>query len=273
MSGDGATPSTCGTEVSDVALAPSRPVTRLCGPGPSQPHRGPRPGSAGRSSTPRRAGRSPAASRSGARTGRGTSPSPDRREGSAVPYRKTAIGNPAVVEMHTTLSAHPFVVRLPPGRYTLTVERGKEYLPERREVTVGDEPVDLTVRLRRWIDMAGAGLVLGRHARPPHARRAAQRDARRGPERRLPADRLGPRGVRPAGRAARGVVPRPRRRPDPGRRHARDLPAEHRVRDLHGRQASGTPSGRSSCSTTRRRSTWACRRSARWPAGPTTRGR
>ena len=63
--------------------------------------------------------------------------------------------------MHVTLSAHPFVVRLPPGRYTLTAERGKEYHPERREVTVGDEPVDLTVRLRRWIDAAARGWYSG----------------------------------------------------------------------------------------------------------------
>jgi hypothetical protein len=82
-------------------------------------------------------------------------------EGSAVAYRRTAIGNPAVVEMHVTLSAHPFVVRLPPGRYTLTAERGKEYHPERREVTVGEEPVDLTVRLRRWIDAAARGWYSG----------------------------------------------------------------------------------------------------------------
>jgi hypothetical protein len=82
-------------------------------------------------------------------------------EGSAVAYRRTAIGNAAVVEMHVTLSAHPFVVRLPPGRYTLTAERGKEYHPERREVTVGDEPVDLTVRLRRWIDAAARGWYSG----------------------------------------------------------------------------------------------------------------
>ncbi|MCA1684721.1 MAG: hypothetical protein LC745_01795, partial [Planctomycetia bacterium] len=82
-------------------------------------------------------------------------------EGSAVAYRRTAIGNAAVVEMHVTLSAHPFVVRLPPGRYTLTAERGKEYQPERREVTVGDEPVDLAVRLRRWIDAAARGWYSG----------------------------------------------------------------------------------------------------------------
>ena len=49
----------------------------------------------------------------------------------------------------------------PPGRYTVTVERGKEYHPERREVTVGDEPVELTVRLRRWIDMAERGWYSG----------------------------------------------------------------------------------------------------------------
>src|SRR4051812_42779042 len=36
-------------------------------------------------------------------------------EGSAVAYRKTAINNPGVVEMHVTLSAHPFIVKLPPG--------------------------------------------------------------------------------------------------------------------------------------------------------------
>src|SRR5258705_7929555 len=41
-------------------------------------------------------------------------------QGSAVPYRKKAIGRPDIVEMHTTLSAHPAVVRLPEGRYTLT---------------------------------------------------------------------------------------------------------------------------------------------------------
>src|SRR5947209_14730485 len=45
--------------------------------------------------------------------------------GSVVPYRKKAIGRPDVVEMHATLSAHPFIVRLPAGRYTLTAGRGK----------------------------------------------------------------------------------------------------------------------------------------------------
>src|SRR3954462_13939326 len=68
-------------------------------------------------------------------------PESESPRGSAIPYRKTAIGDPPIVEMHTTLSAHPFTVRLPEGRYVLTAERGKEYHVERREVTVGTEPV------------------------------------------------------------------------------------------------------------------------------------
>ena len=88
-------------------------------------------------------------------------PEPASPEGSVVPYRKRAIGNPAIVEMHATLSAHPFTARLPAGRYTVTAERGKEYRPERREVTVGAEPVELTLRLRRWIDMAERGWYSG----------------------------------------------------------------------------------------------------------------
>ena len=156
-----------------------------------QPHRGPRPGSAGRSSTRRRAGRSPAASRSGARTGPGTSPSPRRPR--ARPSRTARRRSATRRSSRCTPRSRPTRSSsgCPPGRYTLTVERGKEYHPERREVTVGDEPVDAD-RPAPPLDRHGrAGLVLGRHAHPPDARRAAQRDARRGPERRLPADSTG----------------------------------------------------------------------------------
>src|SRR5947209_10609896 len=38
-------------------------------------------------------------------------------QGSAVPYRKAAIGHPEIVEVHATLSAHPFAAMLAPGRY------------------------------------------------------------------------------------------------------------------------------------------------------------
>jgi hypothetical protein len=84
-------------------------------------------------------------------------PESEGPRGSAVAYRKKAGGHPEIVEMHTTLSAHPFVVRLEPGRYRVTVERGKEYHPESREILIGMEPVRETFRLRRWIDLARRG--------------------------------------------------------------------------------------------------------------------
>ena len=52
----------------------------------------------------------------------------------AVRYAKTNWVNARAVEVHTTLSAHPFRVELPPGRYTVTTERGKEYHPLTQEV-------------------------------------------------------------------------------------------------------------------------------------------
>jgi len=42
--------------------------------------------------------------------------------------------------MHTTLSAHPFTIELPPGKYVVTVERGKEYLLLVRDIVVKDGP-------------------------------------------------------------------------------------------------------------------------------------
>jgi hypothetical protein len=82
-------------------------------------------------------------------------------DGSAVPYRRQRPGNPLSVEMHSTLSAHPFAVDLPPGKYTITVERGHEYHPEVREVTIGKGPVRQTFKLRRWIDLARRGWYSG----------------------------------------------------------------------------------------------------------------
>jgi hypothetical protein len=125
MSGNGATPSTCGTEVFDVTLALSRSLARLCGPGPNSHTGGQDPGplevvdsATGRPIPCRISIRG--------RDGSWYFPESGSPEGAAVAYRRTAIGNPEVVKMHVTLSAHPFVVRLPPGRYTLTAERGKE---------------------------------------------------------------------------------------------------------------------------------------------------
>jgi hypothetical protein len=81
--------------------------------------------------------------------------------GSAVEYRKQKDWNSASVEMHTTLSAHPFIVRLPSGAYTLLVERGKEYVPESRQVKIDKSDVQMTIQVRRWINMEERGWFSG----------------------------------------------------------------------------------------------------------------
>lgn len=85
-----------------------------------------------------------------------TSASP---EGSAIPYSRKRFAD--CVEMHTTVSAHPFVVAVPHGRCTVTVERGKEYVPFEKTLDVGRQPVRLKVPLKRWIDMAAKGWYSG----------------------------------------------------------------------------------------------------------------
>ena len=79
--------------------------------------------------------------------------------GSAVEYRKTR--GRRSVEMHTTLSAHPFRADLPAGEYTVTVERGKEYLPQTKTIEVRNGLPPLKFQLRRWIDMSRHGWYSG----------------------------------------------------------------------------------------------------------------
>lgn len=86
---------------------------------------------------------------------------PKSEAGSAVPYRNQKLDKPNSVEMHTTLSAHPFAVAVPPGRYEIAVERGKEYLPQSRQVTVDSRPVSLQFKLERWIKMEALGWYSG----------------------------------------------------------------------------------------------------------------
>ena len=82
-------------------------------------------------------------------------------QGSAVRYEKRNWINPNAVEMHTTLSAHPFRVELEPGVYTFTVERGKEYRPLVQRVEAGREPLKLILPLHRWINLAARGWFSG----------------------------------------------------------------------------------------------------------------
>jgi hypothetical protein len=85
----------------------------------------------------------------------------EAKAGSAVPYRKQRADYPRSVEMHTTLSAHPFVADVPPGRYTITVERGKEYVALVRAVTIEREGVKVRLPLHRWIDLGELGWYSG----------------------------------------------------------------------------------------------------------------
>ncbi len=82
-------------------------------------------------------------------------------QGSAVQYKKQNWNNKESVEMHTTVSAHPFIADLAAGDYTITVERGKEYFTATREFHVDNKPVKLTIPLKRWIDMARLGWYSG----------------------------------------------------------------------------------------------------------------
>lgn len=88
-------------------------------------------------------------------------PRSQAKNGAAVQYRKQRQDNPRSVEMHTTLSAHPFIADVPPGKYTLTVERGKEYFTETQTVDVGKDGAEVKVKLRRWADMAQRGWYSG----------------------------------------------------------------------------------------------------------------
>jgi hypothetical protein len=65
------------------------------------------------------------------------------------------------VETHTILSGPGFVAELEPGRYTVTAERGKEYHLATADVEVGEDGAEVTLKLRRWTNMAAKGWFSG----------------------------------------------------------------------------------------------------------------
>jgi peptidoglycan/xylan/chitin deacetylase (PgdA/CDA1 family) len=81
--------------------------------------------------------------------------------GTAVRYERKNSSNTNSVEMHTTLSAHPFRAELLPGRYRFAIEHGKEFFPETREVVVERGLPKLKFELRRWVNMAELGWYSG----------------------------------------------------------------------------------------------------------------
>ncbi|MFO1002533.1 MAG: CehA/McbA family metallohydrolase [Planctomycetaceae bacterium] len=87
--------------------------------------------------------------------------------GTAVEYRRQ-IGQTSSLEMHTTLSAHPFQISLPPGQYRIEAVRGKEFLPTIQKFDVSNEPVSLRISLQRFINMPESGWFSGDvHAHRP----------------------------------------------------------------------------------------------------------
>ncbi len=82
-------------------------------------------------------------------------------DGSALPYREQWVPQPGSVEKHTTVSAHPFKIDLAPGRYEITIERGKEYLPLRRSIEIGADRTSQIFHLKRWINLADRGWYSG----------------------------------------------------------------------------------------------------------------
>ena len=81
--------------------------------------------------------------------------------GSAVIYNKVNWLQAESFERHTTVSAHPVIADLPPGGYTITVERGKEYFTASEKIHIDSEDRELTVKLHRWINLAERGWYSG----------------------------------------------------------------------------------------------------------------
>jgi len=65
-------------------------------------------------------------------------------------------------ETYATVGAHPFDVEVPAGETTVTIERGKEYVPVTQTITVPEgETVSAVIRLQRAFDMAAMGWYSG----------------------------------------------------------------------------------------------------------------
>jgi hypothetical protein len=78
-------------------------------------------------------------------------------------------------EVYACIGAHPFEVELPAGEATLLIERGKEYLPLARELTItpGDTH-ETTIRMLRLFDLASMGWYSGDlHVHTPPEKLAA----------------------------------------------------------------------------------------------------
>ena len=79
--------------------------------------------------------------------------------GSAITYK---VNRGQSRELHTTLSAHPYQVQLPAGKYRVTALRGKEYHPQSAIVEIdSNKNSQLDLFLTRWTNMAKQGWYSG----------------------------------------------------------------------------------------------------------------
>jgi hypothetical protein len=81
-------------------------------------------------------------------------------DGTAIEYKKVAIGNPKISENHVTLSAHPFTVDVPPGRTRSRSSAARSTAPRRSEVR-RRRGAKIEFKLQRWINMAERGWYSG----------------------------------------------------------------------------------------------------------------
>lgn len=78
---------------------------------------------------------------------------------SAIPYNRRR--SEQSFEIHTTVPAVPFHADLPPGDYTVTVEKGKEYFPVTRPLNITDTAESIQIPMKRWTNMADNGWYSG----------------------------------------------------------------------------------------------------------------
>ena len=82
-------------------------------------------------------------------------------DGSAIPYDKVNWFQKTSTEQHVTLSAHPWRIDLPPGKYRIVAERGLEYHSAAIDVELADAPCEVDLTLHRWIHLAQRGWYSG----------------------------------------------------------------------------------------------------------------
>jgi hypothetical protein len=80
--------------------------------------------------------------------------------GTAVAYSVERAATRSV-EIHTTLSAHPFRADLPAGRVTVRAERGLEYRPTEVSIEVPANGAHVELALTRWTDLNARGWYSG----------------------------------------------------------------------------------------------------------------